>query len=90
MNEFVVTPGFGVFATLIIGAVAGWLAEKATGSDHGLLTNIVVGVVGSGVGVFLLSALGVIPVGGWLYTILVATLGAVVVLWLWRMVKGGG
>ncbi len=88
MNDFVVTPGFGIFATLIIGAVAGWLAEKITRSDHGLFTNIIVGIIGSGVGVFLLRALNVIPVGGWIYTILVATLGAVVVLWLWGLVRG--
>lgn len=88
MNEFVVTPGFGIFATLIIGAIAGWIAEKVTGSNHGLLTNIVVGVIGSGVGVFLLSKLNVMPAGGFFYTILVAAFGASIVLFLWRMIAG--
>ena len=90
MNEFVVTPGFGIFATILIGAVAGWIAEKVTGSNHGLLTNIIVGVIGSGVGVFLLRALNIAATGGWIYTILVAALGASVVLFLWRAVRGRG
>ena len=90
MNEFVVTPGFGIVATVIIGAIAGWIAEKVTGSDHGLLTNIIVGVIGSGVGVLLLRTLNVVAVGGWIYTILVASLGATVVLFLWRAVRGRG
>ena len=88
MNEFVVTPGFGIFATVLIGAVAGWIAEKVTGSNHGLFTNIIVGVIGSGVGVVLLRALNVAAVGGFFYTILVAALGASVVLFLWRAVRG--
>ena len=37
--------GVGIFGTLLIGGVAGWIAEKLTGSDHGLLTNIVIGMV---------------------------------------------
>ena len=48
----------GIFATLIIGAIAGWLGGKIyKGSGLGLLGNIIVGVLGSGVGSWLLDRL---------------------------------
>ena len=40
----------GFFGMLIIGILAGWIAEKVTASDHGLLTNLLVGIAGSFVG----------------------------------------
>ena len=44
----------GIFATLIIGAIAGWLGGKIyKGSGLGLLGNIIVGILGSGVGSWL-------------------------------------
>jgi uncharacterized membrane protein YeaQ/YmgE (transglycosylase-associated protein family) len=42
--------GVGWFAALIIGIIAGWIAEKVMSRSHGLLTNLVVGVIGSFVG----------------------------------------
>ena len=46
----------GIFATLIIGAIAGWLGGKIyKGSGLGLLGNIIVGILGSGVGSWLLE-----------------------------------
>ena len=43
-------PGVGFFGMLIIGILAGFIAEKVTASDHGLLTNLLVGIAGSFVG----------------------------------------
>jgi len=43
-------PGVGFFGMLIIGIIAGWIAEKITASDHCLLTNLLVGAAGSFVG----------------------------------------
>lgn len=86
MNEpFAVmgTPGVGFFAMLIIGAIAGWLAERFTASNHGLLTNIFVGIGGSFVGTRLAQVLGIYP-GGWLMHILVATVGAALLILVWR------
>jgi uncharacterized membrane protein YeaQ/YmgE (transglycosylase-associated protein family) len=88
MEGFAVTPGFGILATLIIGAVAGWLAEKITKSNHGLFTNILLGVAGSGVGVYILRHLGYFAMGGWIWTIVVATGGAVLLITLWNLLKG--
>ena len=50
--------GVGIFGTLLIGALAGWIAEKLTKGDHGLLTNIVVGIAGSFVGGWLANVVG--------------------------------
>lgn len=43
-------PGVGFFGMLIIGIIAGYIAEKVTASDQGLLTNLLVGIAGSFVG----------------------------------------
>ena len=42
--------GVGFFGMLIIGFLAGWIAEKTMNRDHGILTNILVGIAGSFVG----------------------------------------
>jgi uncharacterized membrane protein YeaQ/YmgE (transglycosylase-associated protein family) len=76
-------PGVGFVAMLIIGIIAGWIAEKITASDHGLLTNLLVGIAGSFVGGTLAGLMN-LEFYGWLGNLLVASLGAVLVLWLWR------
>jgi uncharacterized membrane protein YeaQ/YmgE (transglycosylase-associated protein family) len=76
-------PGVGFFGMLIIGIIAGWIAEKVTASDHGLLTNLLVGIAGSFVG-GALANLFHIEFYGWLGNLIVASLGAIVVLWIWR------
>jgi uncharacterized membrane protein YeaQ/YmgE (transglycosylase-associated protein family) len=72
---------------LIIGIVAGYIAEKVTASDHGLLTNLLVGIAGSFVGGTLANVLN-IEFHGWLGNLIVASLGAILVLWIWRGVRG--
>jgi uncharacterized membrane protein YeaQ/YmgE (transglycosylase-associated protein family) len=80
--------GFGFIAWIIIGIVAGWLAEKIMKRDHGLLTNLIVGVVGALIGGFLANnLLGVDAAGNWIVGIIVATIGAVVLLFLLGLVK---
>jgi uncharacterized membrane protein YeaQ/YmgE (transglycosylase-associated protein family) len=88
MHGFLATPGFGWIATIIIGAIAGWLAERITKSDHGLLANIVIGIAGSAVGVYLLRQFNIFPAGGWIWTILVATGGAVLLITVWNAITG--
>jgi uncharacterized membrane protein YeaQ/YmgE (transglycosylase-associated protein family) len=80
-------PGVGFIGMLIIGILAGYIAEKVTSSDHGLLTNLLVGIAGSFVGGSLASLLN-IEFYGWLGNLLVASIGAVLVLWIWRSVRG--
>jgi uncharacterized membrane protein YeaQ/YmgE (transglycosylase-associated protein family) len=76
-------PGVGFFGMLIIGILAGWIAEKVTASDHGLLTNLLVGIAGSFVGGTLANLLK-IEFYGWLGSLIVASIGAILVLWIWR------
>jgi uncharacterized membrane protein YeaQ/YmgE (transglycosylase-associated protein family) len=65
-----------------VGLIAGWLAERITGRNHGLLTNLLVGVIGAFVGGFLFTTvLGFRYEAGFnLPSIVVATVGAVVLL----------
>jgi uncharacterized membrane protein YeaQ/YmgE (transglycosylase-associated protein family) len=80
-------PGVGFIGMLIIGVLAGWIAEKVTSSDHGLLTNLLVGIAGSFVGGTLANVLN-IEFHGWIGNLIVASIGAVLVLWLWRSLRG--
>jgi uncharacterized membrane protein YeaQ/YmgE (transglycosylase-associated protein family) len=84
MEEQLATAGVGFLGMLIIGIVAGWIAEKVTASDHGLLTNLLVGIAGSFVGGWL-AQLIYLQFEGWIGNLLVAAAGAVVILWLWRI-----
>jgi uncharacterized membrane protein YeaQ/YmgE (transglycosylase-associated protein family) len=80
-------PGVGFIGMLIIGIIAGYIAEKVTASDHGLLTNLLVGIAGSFVGGTLANVLN-FEFHGWLGNLIVASLGAILVLWIWRSVRG--
>jgi uncharacterized membrane protein YeaQ/YmgE (transglycosylase-associated protein family) len=84
--------GVGIFGTLLIGAVAGWLAEKLTGSNMGLIMNIITGVIGAFIGGFLANAAG-IRLGevfqGWFWgNLLVSVVGAVILLLVLKMLRG--
>jgi uncharacterized membrane protein YeaQ/YmgE (transglycosylase-associated protein family) len=83
MNQsmgFLSSPGVGFFGMLIIGFLAGWIAERAMNRNHGLLTNILVGIAGSFVGGTLAGLLN-IQYFGFLSNLIVAVIGAVVILW---------
>jgi uncharacterized membrane protein YeaQ/YmgE (transglycosylase-associated protein family) len=71
-----------ILAWIIVGIIAGWLAERITGRNHGLLTNLVVGIVGAFLGGFIFSSLLGFRYGeGFnLPSIVVATVGAVLLL----------
>ncbi|MFO7606215.1 MAG: GlsB/YeaQ/YmgE family stress response membrane protein [Desulfurivibrionaceae bacterium] len=72
---------------LAIGAVAGWLAGLITkGQGFGIIGNMVVGIIGAVLGGFLFSWLG-ITAGGLIGALVMATVGAVVLLFAIRIVK---
>lgn len=83
--------GVGIIGTIIIGGLAGWIAEKVMGASHGLLTNIVVGIIGAFVGFFIANALGLrlgeIFQGWFLGNLIVSVLGACLLIWIYRMVR---
>jgi uncharacterized membrane protein YeaQ/YmgE (transglycosylase-associated protein family) len=66
---------------IIVGAIAGWLAGKLVrGFGFGLLWNVIIGIIGAFIGVWLLTRLGLQPASGFLGSIVNATIGAVVLL----------
>lgn len=74
---------------LLIGLIAGWLAGKIMrGSGFGLIGDLVVGVLGAVIGAWLFGLLG-ITTWGILGSILVALCGALVLLWLVRLMRPG-
>lgn len=72
----------------LVGLVAGWAAGKIMkGSGYGLLMDIVLGIVGAMVGNWIMRLLGFYTRGGLIVNILVAILGAVVVVAVVRALK---
>ena len=74
-----------IVAWLVFGAIAGWIASKIMNRDGqmGAVGNIIVGILGAFIGGFLMNTLGGSSVTGFnLYSLLVAILGAVVLLFL--------
>src|SRR5687767_7622765 len=67
--------GLGFIMAIIVGAIAGWLAEQFTKSNMGLLMNIVMGIIGAFVGNLLFGLLG-IRMAGILGNLISATIGA--------------
>jgi uncharacterized membrane protein YeaQ/YmgE (transglycosylase-associated protein family) len=83
--------GVGWIGTLIIGGIAGWIAEKLTKTDMGIFLNIIVGIIGAYIGAFLANMLG-IHLGevfsGWFWgNLLVAVVGAVILLAAVKLVR---
>lgn len=82
----------GILAWIVVGLIAGWLAgELMRGGGFGLVGDIIVGIVGALLGGFLASALFGIanPLSGInIPSILVAFLGAVVLIAILRAVRG--
>jgi uncharacterized membrane protein YeaQ/YmgE (transglycosylase-associated protein family) len=78
-----------ILTWLIVGLVAGVLASMLMGgTGYGLVGDIIIGIVGAFVGGWLFSALGVAsPLGGLAGTIFVAFIGAVVLLFLLRLLR---
>ena len=72
---------------LIIGLAAGWLAGKVMkGSGYGLIGDLIIGVVGAFLGGWIFGLLH-IAAGGLLGLLVTAFVGAVVLVWLLRMIK---
>ena len=80
-------PGVGLIGFLVIGLIAGFVAEKVMKSDHGLLMNLIVGVVGAYLGGFLAGLIG-IQFYGFLGSLVVACLGAIILLFVLGKLKG--
>ncbi len=72
---------------ILIGLAAGWLAGKLVrGGGFGLIGDIIVGLIGAILGGHLFGALGIYA-GGLLGRLIVATIGAVILIFLVRLIK---
>lgn len=75
---------------ILLGITAGWLASIILGTHatQGLVTDVILGTVGAVVGGLLLNLIGQPGLMGFnLYSISVATLGAIVLIWFGRMIN---
>jgi uncharacterized membrane protein YeaQ/YmgE (transglycosylase-associated protein family) len=79
-----------IIAWIIIGLVAGALAKLIMPGDDpgGIIVTILIGIAGAFVGGFLASLIGLAE-GGLIWTIVVATIGAIILLAIYRMFVGG-
>ncbi len=81
----------GIIAWLVVGGLAGWIASMIMGKNEqmGLVANIIVGIIGAFIGGFVMNAIGGngdmtgINIG----SILVAVLGAVILLGILKLIK---
>lgn len=76
---------------IIFGAIAGWVADLIMKSDHGVIEDIILGIVGALIGGFIMNTIGQPGVTGFnMYSIVVAVIGAVVLIFLGRMFASRG
>ena len=80
----------GIITWIIIGGIAGALAKLIMPGDDpgGIIVTILIGIVGAFIGGFLTSLVG-IGGGGFIWTIIVATVGAIILLAIYRAMIGG-
>ena len=80
-----------LLAILVVGLVAGWLAGKLVrGTGYGLIGDIIIGIIGAFIASWLLPQLGIALGTGWIRLILNSTIGAVLLLIVLRLIRGGG
>ena len=80
----------GLLATLLVGLIAGWLSgQLVRGAGFGLIGDILVGIVGAFIGEFLLPRIGLHLGVGMVAAIANATIGAVILLLIIRLARGG-
>ena len=84
---FLIVLAVGIIAGIVFDRVAGpgWLTRQFAGSTRGIVTSALVGIAGAFIGFHLASLVGL--GGGWIALVIGAAVGAIVVLWAWRMVK---
>lgn len=71
---------------IVLGAVAGWIAGLIMKSNHGMLEDILLGIIGAVVGGWIMNFFGQVGVTGFnIYSLIVAVIGAVVLIFLGRL-----
>ena len=80
-------PQVGWIAAIIVGGIAGWLAEQFMKSDTGLVMNIVLGIIGAAITSAIFSFFG-INLGGWIGYLIAGFVGACLLIRIVRTVRG--
>lgn len=81
----------GIIGWVVLGGLAGWIASKFVGTDknQGLVGNIIAGALGGVLGGWVFSLLGGAGVTGFnIWSLIVAVVGAVIVLLIWKAISG--
>lgn len=78
--------GVGLIGAIVIGILAGWIAEQVMKRNHGLLTNLGIGIVGALLGGFLAHLIG-FRFYGFVGSLIVSTVGAILLLFLLDLAK---
>jgi uncharacterized membrane protein YeaQ/YmgE (transglycosylase-associated protein family) len=80
----------GLIGWLVIGLLAGWLAGKiARGRGFGCVGDIVLGLIGSVIGGWIFTQLGIVHANTFLYSLAAATVGAVILVSIAHLFFGG-
>ena len=78
-------------AWIVLGGFAGWIGSLIMGTDgsQGIIANVVVGIIGAFIGGLIFNFFGEGGVSGfnW-YSLFVSTIGAIVTIWLYKIVRG--
>ncbi|PWU23525.1 GlsB/YeaQ/YmgE family stress response membrane protein [Candidatus Cerribacteria bacterium 'Amazon FNV 2010 28 9'] len=78
----------GIIAWIVLGLIAGWLASIVMKTNSGAVGDIILGIIGAILGGFLMNLVGSYGITGFnLYSIIVATIGAVVFIWVGRLLR---
>jgi len=80
----------GIISWIVLGAIAGFLANMVIGGTEGVIGTIILGIIGAVVGGYVASAIfhkGDVT-GVNIESIVISVLGAILVLFVWRTVQG--
>jgi uncharacterized membrane protein YeaQ/YmgE (transglycosylase-associated protein family) len=80
----------GLLGWLVIGLLAGWLAGKiARGRGFGCIGDVVLGLIGSVIGGWIFTKLGIVHANTFLFSLAAATVGAVILVSIAHLFFGG-
>ncbi|MGN0445224.1 MAG: GlsB/YeaQ/YmgE family stress response membrane protein [Acutalibacteraceae bacterium] len=77
----------GFFSTILVGIIAGWLAEKIMKVDLSWWKSLLLGLIGSAIGSGVLGAMGMDKPSGIITGSIVAAIVSCLILWIYKKVK---
>jgi uncharacterized membrane protein YeaQ/YmgE (transglycosylase-associated protein family) len=79
----------GIISWIVIGLLAGWATGKIMkGAGYGFWADMLLGLCGSLAGRFVFGLLGLSRYGGFIYSLIVAIIGSVILVFLFRLITG--